>query len=95
MKDSADKHTKDLLGAKRRGRPSMPAAKSAAQRMRELRQRQAFVTFDLHDVAQRKKDKCYSTYGEAFEDLLGDLICDENLPAWFAERFPDLVAPDA
>jgi hypothetical protein len=47
------------------------------------------TTFDLADVMERRAAKCYGTIGEAFEDLLADVLCDardyEPLPADLAE----------
>ena len=34
------------------------------------------MNFDLADVLERRRAKCYSTLGEAFEDLLADALCD-------------------
>jgi len=95
MKDSADKFTNDILGAKRRGRPASPSPKTGAQRMREHRQKMEMYTFDLRDVMARKREKDYHTIGEAFEDLLWDCLYshENNLPSDFFVEFPEL-APD-
>lgn len=42
VKQAVDRYTVDLFEKPRRGRPRNPKAKSAAQRMREYRQRRKF-----------------------------------------------------
>jgi len=42
MKQANDKYTRDAFDTPRRGRPLKPHAKTAAQRMREYRQRKKF-----------------------------------------------------
>jgi hypothetical protein len=47
------------------------------------------TTFELAEILERRRAKCYGTFGEAFEDLLADVLCDardtEPLPVDLAE----------
>lgn len=47
------------------------------------------MNFDLVDVLEIRRAKCYGTIGEAFEDLLADALCEARdaapLPADLAE----------